>query len=80
MSLAQQEWIVSRHMVDATSEQIAAFIALCRHAWPRSANIPEGQELPFDGKTGEILDNLQKIRKYARSYSSQYYYHQPRQP
>lgn len=79
MTLAHQEHIAARHIVDAASKQIPTSIALCRHSWLRSVSIPDDvrnktEDLPFDGnslfdgKTDEILDNLQKMRKTARSY------------
>lgn len=84
MTLARQERVVVHHIFDAASKQIATSISLWRHAWLRSATIPDDvrsriEDLPFDGiglfdtKTDEILDSLQKTRKIAHSYSSQGY-------
>lgn len=60
--------------MDAASKQINTSTVLRRHACLRSASIPEDtrvriEDLPFDsldvfdGKTEEILDNLQKMRR-----------------
>ena len=82
MGLAKQEQIVSRHVPDMASKQLATAVSLCRHAWLQSAGISDDvrtriEDLPFDGiglsdeKTDDILDNLLKLRKPARSYSTQ---------
>ena len=82
MALAQQERIATRHMVDTASKQIATSVTLRHYAWLHSASISEDaryriEDLPFDGvglyddKTDEILDNLIKLRKMAKSYTNQ---------
>ena len=64
---------------------MATAVALRRHARLHSAHIADDscmciEDLPFDAfglfdnKTDEILDNLQKLRKAARSYNIQLYY------
>ena len=76
MSLARQERISARHIIDCFSRQLVSAIALRRYAWLRSAQIPDDvqlriEDLPFNGsgffddKTGGILENLQKLKKTA---------------
>lgn len=91
MSVAHQERIMVRHLTDTASKQVNTSIVLRHHAWLRSATISgdarvQIEDLPFDSlglfdtKTENILKNLQKMRKTARSYSSQNSYYHPRQP
>lgn len=79
MSLAKQQRITAKHTTNAAAKQLSTAIALCRHAWLRSATLPEDartyiEDLPFDGlglfdpKTDDILNDQQKLR---RSYNSQ---------
>lgn len=90
MLLARQEMIAARHVINTASRQAAALITLQHQAWLCSASIPEDaqaqiEDLPFDGfglfdsKTDDILENLQKYRKMAKSYSSQNTYRSYRQ-
>ena len=85
MALACQERITARQIVGAASRHMATAVALRRHAWLRAAHICDDsrmriEDLPFGGvglfdtKTDEIPDNLQKRRKTARSYNTQYCY------
>ena len=85
IALAHQDRIAARHVIKAASRHMVTAIALRRHAWLHSAHISDDshmriEDLPFDGvglfdtKMDEILDNLQKMRKTARSYNSQSYY------
>lgn len=82
MSLAKQQCIAACHVIDAASKQQNTSIVLHRHAWLQSATIPEDarmhiEDLPFDGvglfngKTDDILNDLQKMRRTARSYNTQ---------
>lgn len=91
MTLVRQEQAAAHHTADAASKQITTSIALCRHAWLCSATTPDDtrgriKDLLFDGvglfdaKMDEILNELQKMRKTGRSYSSQNYYRSQRQP
>ena len=74
MRVSCQERIVAHHVIDAATERMATTIALCRHAWLRSASLSEDaraciKELPFDGfslfseRTDNFIDNLQKPEK-----------------
>lgn len=82
MALSRQERIAARHVVDASARQATTSIALRRHAWLRSSSLPEDvrlhiEDMPFDGvglfdvKTDVVLNEHQKVKKMAKSYSSQ---------
>ena len=86
-TLAKQQRIAVRHSADAASKAMATAVALRHHAWLRSDGITDDtrsriEDLPFDGagllseKTNEVMDNLHKIRKMAKSYSTQPYRYQ----
>ena len=85
MAIACQERITARRVVEAALKHMTTAVTLQRHAWLRSAHISDDscvriEDLPLDGvglfdtRTHEILDNLQKMRKTARSYNTQPYY------
>ena len=82
MSLACQERVAARHIIDVSSKQLVTAVALHHHAWLRLASIMEDvrnriEGLPFDRvglfdpKTDEILESLLKHRRTARSISAQ---------
>ncbi|KAJ7324845.1 hypothetical protein JRQ81_017865 [Phrynocephalus forsythii] len=80
LSLLDYETIAARHAADAASKQLAMAVFLRRHAWLRTANITDDarnriEDSPFDGEglfalsTDESLDNIQKMRRAAKSYT-----------
>ncbi|KAJ7303349.1 hypothetical protein JRQ81_012292, partial [Phrynocephalus forsythii] len=82
LSLIDHQMITYLHLTDAASKQLTTAIHLRRHAWLRTANITEDarnriEDSPFDGEglfatsTDASLDNIQKIRKAAKSYTYQ---------
>lgn len=89
--LSRQERIAARHVVDSSSRQLATSIVLRRHACLRSTTLPEDlrlyiENMPFDGlglfdvKTDSILNEHQKMKKTAKTYSSQPSYRPYKQP
>ena len=82
LTLSKHQRLASRHVADATAKNLASIITLRRHAWLQSANIMDDiktriENLPFDAsglfnkKTDDILENLHKSKKTAKSYSIQ---------
>lgn len=91
MALSRQERIPARHVVDASARQASTSVALRRHAWLRSSTLPEDirlhiEDMPFDGlglfdvKTDAVLNEHQKMKKTAKTYSSQTSYRPFKQP
>ncbi|KAJ7344306.1 hypothetical protein JRQ81_000256 [Phrynocephalus forsythii] len=82
LSLIDYHTIAARHVADAASKQIVTAVHLRRHAWLHTATITDDardriEDSPFDGEglfaatTNELLDNILKMRKTARFFSSQ---------
>ena len=81
MALARQERNMARHIIEVPSRHMATVIALRRHAWLRSAHTSNETHMRiedllfdstglFDEKNYDILDNLQKLEKTAKSYNT----------
>ena len=74
-TLTRQQKFAAKHKADTASKSIT----VRRHAWLRMANILDDtkikiEDLPFDAiglfnsKTDEIVENIHKMRKTAKSY------------
>lgn len=91
MALSRQERIAARHVVDSSSRQLATSIVLRRHIWLCSTTLRDDlrlhiENMPFDGlglfdvKTDTVLNEHQKMKKTAKTYSSQFSYRPFKQP
>ncbi|KAJ7341476.1 hypothetical protein JRQ81_005617 [Phrynocephalus forsythii] len=82
LSIIDYQMITSLHLTDAAAKQLMTAIHLCRHTWLRTSNITDDarnriEDSPFDSEglfatsMEESLDNIQKMRKAAKSYTYQ---------
>ncbi|KAJ7324589.1 hypothetical protein JRQ81_017609 [Phrynocephalus forsythii] len=82
LSLIDYQMITSMHITNAASKQLMTAIHLRRHAWLRTSSITDDarnriEDSPFDGEgffatsTDVSLDNIQNMRKAAKSYTQQ---------